>query len=113
MSKTHNAISQHKTETGYRTQSPASATWTQTFFNGPGAYRKFCIYSTKPKALFQMGLMQEKVIHAVSSHRDGGLLRAPLLCAGVEEDIAAASLAVLVHDQPDLTGLQLGDWPAT
>lgn len=46
------------------------------------------------------------------THSDGSFLRAPLLGIGVEEDISAASLAVLVNYQPDLTGLQLGDWPA-
>lgn len=46
------------------------------------------------------------------THWDGCFLRAPLHCVGVEEDISAAPLAVLVDDQSDLTGLQLGDWPA-
>lgn len=47
------------------------------------------------------------------THSDGGFLSAPLFGIGVEEDISAAPLTVLVHYQPDLTGLQLGDWPAT
>lgn len=46
------------------------------------------------------------------THADRGFLRAPLLGIGVEEDISAAPLTVLVDDQPDLTGLQLGDRPA-
>lgn len=46
------------------------------------------------------------------THGDGSFLRAPLFGIGVEEDISAAPLAVLVHYQPDLTGLQLGDRPA-
>ena len=60
-----------------------------------------------------MSMTPEQAIPAVGSHRDGRLLRAPLLGAGIEEDIAAAAFAVLVHDQPDLAGLQLGDGPAT
>lgn len=46
------------------------------------------------------------------THGDGGFLCAPLFGVGVEEDISATPLTVLVHYQPDLTGLQLGDWPA-
>lgn len=39
-------------------------------------------------------------------------LCAPFLGIGVEEDISATPLAVLVHDEPDLTGLQVGKRPA-
>lgn len=46
------------------------------------------------------------------THNDGSFLRAPLLGTGVKEDISAAPLTVLVDDEPDLAGLQLGDRPA-
>lgn len=47
------------------------------------------------------------------AYRDGGFLCALLFGVGVKEDISASPLTVLVDYQPDLTGLQLGDWPAT
>lgn len=46
------------------------------------------------------------------THWNGCFLWAPLHRVGVEEDISAAPLAVLIDYQSDLTGLQLGDWPA-
>lgn len=46
------------------------------------------------------------------THCDRGFLRASLFGIGVEEDISATPLAVLVDYQPDLAGLQLGDRPA-
>lgn len=46
------------------------------------------------------------------TYSNGGFLRSPFFGGGVKQDISATPLAVLVHYQPDLTGLQLGKWPA-
>lgn len=46
------------------------------------------------------------------TYGNGGFLRSPFFGGGVKQDISATPLAVLVHYQPDLTGLQLGKWPA-
>ena len=54
----------------------------------------------------------EGEIRKMNSNRDGGLFCTPLLGVGVEEDISASSLAVLVEDEADLTGPQLGGGPA-
>lgn len=72
-----------------------------------------CILITSYKAkdgVFPLTTYTHKNKHV--THSDGGFLRASLLCIGVEQDISATPLAVLVDYQSDLTGLQLGDWPA-
>lgn len=46
------------------------------------------------------------------THGNRGFLCAPFLGIGVKEDISATSLTVLVHYEPDLTRLQLGNRPA-
>lgn len=75
----------------------------------PGQCILIAIYKAKDGG-FPMTTYTHKNKHV--THSDGGFLRAPLLCIRVEQDISATPLAVLVDYQSDLTGLQLGDWPA-